>query len=197
MKKKILIIMGAICLMLCGCSSDNKNDNADEAKTVDESSSASDEAKTIDEADSKKETKADDPKKQTSEDNNKKESSTDAKFFSDTKNYILNGQDSSKQQLFWSPSFLEVVDMEKVYKSYINDGGKSKDTQAFATYLTEHAAAPSNWKELFEKDLMASYSKKTEKYEDLGNGIYQVYVKIDGTVVPYVVVNSHTGWYHG
>ena len=31
----------------------------------------------------------------------------------------------------------------------------------------------------------------------LGNGYYQVYVQIDGAEVPYVTVNSRTGWYHG
>lgn len=36
-----------------------------------------------------------------------------------------------------------------------------------------------------------------DHYEDLGNGIYQVYVKIDGKVVPYVTVDSATGDYHG
>lgn len=36
-----------------------------------------------------------------------------------------------------------------------------------------------------------------EYYEDLGDGVYQVYVKIDGKTVPYVCVDSATGDYHG
>lgn len=39
--------------------------------------------------------------------------------------------------------------------------------------------------------------KKPEYYEDLGDGIYQVYVRIDGKAVPYVCVDSATGDYHG
>ena len=31
----------------------------------------------------------------------------------------------------------------------------------------------------------------------LGNGVYQVYVEMDGKVVPYVAVDSATGDYHG
>ena len=31
----------------------------------------------------------------------------------------------------------------------------------------------------------------------LGDGVYQVYVEIDGKVVPYVAVDSATGDYHG
>ena len=41
------------------------------------------------------------------------------------------------------------------------------------------------------------YGVTPDHYEDLGNGIYQVYVKIDGKVVPYVTVDSATGDYHG
>ena len=31
----------------------------------------------------------------------------------------------------------------------------------------------------------------------LGGGVYQVYVEIDGRIVPYVAVDSATGDYHG
>lgn len=53
------------------------------------------------------------------------------------------------------------------------------------------------WKVTFEKSLLENYQAVPEYYEDLGDGIYQVYVKIDGKVVPYVTVNSKTGDYHG
>lgn len=53
------------------------------------------------------------------------------------------------------------------------------------------------WKVAFEKSLFENYQAVPEYYEDLGDGIYQVYVKIDGKVVPYVTVNSKTGDYHG
>ena len=61
------------------------------------------------------------------------------------------------------------------------------------------SAAPSDesWKVDFEKSLWENYNVTPEYYEDLGNGIYQVYVKIDGKVVPYVAVDSATGDYHG
>lgn len=31
----------------------------------------------------------------------------------------------------------------------------------------------------------------------LGDGVYQVYVEIDGEIVPFVAVDSATGDYHG
>lgn len=61
------------------------------------------------------------------------------------------------------------------------------------------SSAPSDesWKADFEKSLWENYNVTPEYYEDLGDGVYQVYVKIDGKVVPYVAVDSATGDYHG
>lgn len=55
----------------------------------------------------------------------------------------------------------------------------------------------SDWKAEFEQSLLENYGVTPDHYEDLGNGVYQVYVKIDGKVVPYVAVDSATGDYHG
>ena len=48
-----------------------------------------------------------------------------------------------------------------------------------------------------EKSLLENYGVKPDHYEELENGVYQVYVEIDGKVVPYVAVDSATGDYHG
>ena len=53
------------------------------------------------------------------------------------------------------------------------------------------------WKKEFEKSLLENYGVTPDHYEDLGDGVYQVYVEIDGRVVPYVAVDSATGDYHG
>ena len=65
---------------------------------------------------------------------------------------------------------------------------------------TEDADASANdeaWKKEFEKSLLENYGVTPDHYEDLGDGVYQVYVEIDGKVVPYVAVDSATGDYHG
>ena len=62
--------------------------------------------------------------------------------------------------------------------------------------LAESAASSDeSWKTDFEKSLWENYNVTPEYYEDLGDGIYQVYVKIDGKTVPYVCVDSHPGDY--
>ena len=64
--------------------------------------------------------------------------------------------------------------------------------------LAESAASSDeSWKTDFEKSLWENYNVTPEYYEDLGDGIYQVYVKMDGKTVPYVCVDSATGDYHG
>ena len=59
------------------------------------------------------------------------------------------------------------------------------------------ASSDESWKTDFEKSLWENYNVTPEYYEDLGDGVYQVYVKIDGKAVPYVCVDSATGDYHG
>ena len=41
-------------------------------------------------------------------------------------------------------------------------------------------AGSDGWKAKFERSLLEDYGVTPDHYEDLGNGIYQVYVKIDG-----------------
>ena len=54
-----------------------------------------------------------------------------------------------------------------------------------------------DWKAAFEESLYSNYQVTVDHYEDLGDGVYQVYVVIDGKTVPYVTVDSKTGDYHG
>ena len=54
-----------------------------------------------------------------------------------------------------------------------------------------------SWKVEFEKSLLENYGVKPDHYEELENGVYQVYVEIDGKIVPYIAVDSATGDYHG
>ena len=64
---------------------------------------------------------------------------------------------------------------------------------------TEETAASQDepWKEALAESLFENYGVLPESYEDLGDGIYQVYVEVGGEVVPFVTVDSATGEYHG
>ena len=53
------------------------------------------------------------------------------------------------------------------------------------------------WKTALAEELFEKYGVRPEYYEDLGDGIYQVYVEVGGEIVPFVTVDSATGDYHG
>ena len=52
-----------------------------------------------------------------------------------------------------------------------------------------------SWKTALEKSLFENYGVVPKYYEDLGDGIYQVYVEVGGEVEPLVTVDSATGDY--
>ena len=61
----------------------------------------------------------------------------------------------------------------------------------------EDAPEEEPWKTALAEDLFEKYGVIPESNEDLGDGIYQVYVEVGGEVVPFVTVDSATGDYHG
>ena len=76
-----------------------------------------------------------------------------------------------------------------------NEGDAPADESS--TTDADTSANDEAWKTEFEKSLLENYGVTPDHYEDLGDGVYQVYVEIDGKVVPYVAVDSATGDYHG
>lgn len=116
-----------------------------------------------------------------------------------TKDFILTGQQDRPEagQYHWTREFLNLLDIESLYQEYTAAGGKADDVESFAQYLTQNAPIPDNWKEMFETAFAEAYGEKIIKYELIQDTYYQVYVEVEGSVVPYVVVNSRTGYYHG
>ena len=71
------------------------------------------------------------------------------------------------------------------------------ETTAGETTNLEEASEEEPWKAALAEDLFEKYGVLPEYYEDLGDGIYQVYVEVGGEIVPFVTVDSATGDYHG
>lgn len=115
------------------------------------------------------------------------------------KNYIINGQEnkSEAQKIKWSNTFLNKVDIESLNKQYISSGGSVDNLEDLAKYITLNAPIPSDWEKLFEKDLYDLYGEEVIRLEYLEGDLYQAYIKKDGAEVPYVVVSSRTGYFHG
>lgn len=117
------------------------------------------------------------------------------------KNYLMNGQGEkpNAEKLRWSKTFLDKVDIESLYKSYIAKGGSADSIESFALYMTQNSPIPSDWQDLFKKDLLNSYGCTVSRLEPLKDypDYYQAYAVIDGSEKPYVVVSSRTGDFHG
>ena len=60
----------------------------------------------------------------------------------------------------------------------------------------DEASQDEAWKEELAETLFENYGVLPEYYEDLGDGIYQVYVEVGGEVVPFGTVDSATGEYN-
>lgn len=129
----------------------------------------------------------------------KNTSSSEDNITEKTKDYILNGQGnmSQAQKINWSETFLNQVDIKSLYSKYKAQGGAADDLPNFAKYITQNAPIQSNWEDMFKKDLNATYGEKVSKLEPLGDNLYQAYVIKNGSEVPFVVVSSRTGYYHG
>lgn len=115
------------------------------------------------------------------------------------KDYILNGQEdkSEAEKLKWSNAFLNQVDIEALYNQYISEGGNAEDIKKIAEYITTNAPIQDDWEELFKKELFDVYGQEVVKLEHLEGDLYQAYVNIDGSEVPYVTVSARTGYFHG
>ena len=68
----------------------------------------------------------------------------------------------------------------------------NEDSSPHGDEVSEDESAPAGSGEASEE-----YGVLPEYYEDLGDGIYQVYVEVGGEAVPFVTVDSATGDYHG
>ncbi|WP_238916620.1 hypothetical protein [Clostridium sp. YIM B02555] len=128
-----------------------------------------------------------------------KTSNSDSTIKENVIDYIINGQEnkSESQKLKWSKTFLNKIDIDSLFKQYTENKGNADDIEGFATYITKNAPVLSNWQDLFKKDLYDTYGENVVKIKHLENDLYQAYIEKDGLQVPYVVVSSKTGYFHG
>lgn len=175
--------------------SPNKTDD----ETINKVSDNSDSTKNPPVSSNKKDDKTNNKVSDNSNSTNNNTSSSKDNITEKTKNYILGdqGNKANSEKILWSETFLNRVDIETLYKQYLANGGTAGDLENFANYMTLNAPIQSDWKSLFEKDLYDTYGQKVSRLEYIGDDMYQAYVIIDGSEVPYVGVSSRTGYFHG
>ncbi|MFT5872473.1 MAG: hypothetical protein ACI8WT_001404 [Clostridium sp.] len=213
-KKSIIVIITVLALgLMVGCSSIKKT-SSDTTSSNKSKNEVSNSAKGTNELETDKISKPNEQEnvaKQNSTttnnstpvSNNNKPSQASTKNYDDitekTKNYILNGQGNKPDALKikWSPTFLNRVDIESLYKQHLANGGNADDLESFAKYMTLNAPIPSDWKDLFGKDLYDIYGEKAVRLEHLNGDLYQAYIVKNGSEIPYAAVSSRTGYFHG
>ena len=94
------------------------------------------------------------------------------------RHFTYNGTDT------WTDE--DGVEWNEVVKSSTNDNSLTN---------VDEVSEDEAWKEDLEKSLFDNYGVIPKYYEDLGDGIYQVYVEVGGEIVPLVTVDAATGDY--
>lgn len=130
---------------------------------------------------------------------NQKDSYSDNELKEKVIDYIINGQGDkpAADKIKWSEQFLNKVDIDALYKQYIANDGTPDDLKDFSLYITLNAPIPSDWEKMFEADLYKTYGQKVVRLEHLEDALYQAYIIYEGKEIPYVVVSSRTGYFHG
>lgn len=217
--KKVIVaaVLSLSLLLVIGCSSTtNKSDTNLNGTTSENSTSPSKNITKVDENNSKSVNESEDNNKSSQassknygdtsqgepipfNDNVKDEVYSEQNITKKIKNYIINGQENKPeaQKIKWSETFLNRVDIESIYKQYVVNGGQTDDLENFANYITLNAPILSDWQELFKKDLYDTYGEKVVRLEHLKDDLYQAYIVKDDSEIPYVVVSSRTGYFHG
>lgn len=173
----ICLLFSTMLLMACSSKEDNNLNNKQDNKAVENTT----------ETDGK-----------SNNTNNLKEESN-KEIIEKVKNFILNGQGDIPEalKLKWSKSFLNNLDLERLYKDFLDANGKKDNVEEFAKYITENAPISSNWEEMFKKDFYETYKEEVVKISHLDGDLYEASIIINGIETPYVVVSSRTGYYHG
>lgn len=210
MKRKMLICLSLCAVLLMSCStgnSDGSNKPTDDKTTISESanSSTGESTEKVSNEDNTEKISENVEGTVTIEQPVKEEETlpddneiADENMSQKVRDYILNGQsgvDANKMK--WSPTFLNVVDIESLYEQFVANGGGTEDVTGVAAYVTANAPIADNWQEMFKSDLYNAYGITPTKIEYIEGDLYQAYVMNEGNEVPYVAVNARTGYYHG
>lgn len=177
---------------------ENKKNDNDSKGSVDESKgSGKDSTENKDSAKSKGQ--ADSSIDSSIDSSNQKDSYSDNELKEKVIDYIINGQGDKPDadKIKWSEQFLNKVDIDSLYKQYIANDGTPDDLKNFSLYITLNAPIPSDWGKMFEADLYKTYGQKVVRLEHLEDALYQAYIIYEGKEIPYVVVSSRTGYFHG
>lgn len=201
MKKYIItLITVLLAVSLCACSTrmDGQGLNRTEAEET--------EIQVLDKSEKALPTEVEEPEKESADDETEEGSSKEVTSESDypgadvVEIVNLRGDKTTVYKLV-DGTYMDRIERRFTYNgtdTWTDEGGvewnevvKTSANVNPSTHVDE-VSEDEAWKEDLEKSLFENYGVIPKYYENLGDGIFQVYVEVGGEVVPFVTADSAT-----
>ncbi len=199
MSLTVILLVGSLCA--CGIRMDGKSLNSSEKEET--------ETQVLDELEEALPTEVEEPEKESVDDETEEGSSEEVTSENDypgadvVEIVNLRGDETTVYKLA-DGTYMDRIERHFTYNgtdTWIDEDGVEWN-EVVKTSTNDNSLVNVNevsedeaWKSALEKSLFENYGVIPKYYEDLGDGIYQVYVEVGGKVVPLVTADSATGDY--
>ena len=196
---RIILLISILLLTLSGCGNQKLTSDSSEKDTTNIESTTDNQENTNKDAKDSTITNSNKSEKDTDINTNPQDTTNENSLKEKVIDYIINGQENKTEaeKIKWSETFLNKVDIDVLYKEYTANGGTIDDLENFSKYITLNAPILTDWEQLFENDFYTRFGEKVVRLDHIEGDLYQAYINRDGIEIPYVVVSSRTGYFHG
>lgn len=196
---RIILLISILLLTLSGCGNQKLTSDSSEKDTTNIESTTDNQENANKDAKDSTITNSNKSEKDTDINTNPQDTTNENSLKEKVIDYIINGQENKTEaeKIKWSETFLNKVDIDVLYKEYTANGGTIDDLENFSKYITLNAPILTDWEQLFENDFYTRFGEKVVRLDHIEGDLYQAYINRDGIEIPYVVVSSRTGYFHG
>ena len=196
---RIILLISILLLTLSGCGNQKLTSDSSEKDTTNIESTTDNQENANKDAKDSTITNSNKSEKDTDINTNPQDTTNENSLKEKVIDYIINGQENKPEaeKIKWSETFLNKVDIDVLYKEYTANGGTIDDLENFSKYITLNAPILTDWEQLFENDFYTRFGEKVVRLDHIEGDLYQAYINRDGIEIPYVVVSSRTGYFHG
>lgn len=196
---RIILLISILLLTLSGCGNQKLTSDSSEKDTTNIESTTDNQENANKDAKDSTITNSNKSEKDTDINTNPQDTTNENSLKEKVIDYIINGQENKTEaeKIKWSETFLNKVDIDVLYKEYTANGGTIDDLENFSKYITLNAPILTDWEQLFENDFYTRFGEKVVRLDHVEGDLYQAYINRDGIEIPYVVVSSRTGYFHG
>lgn len=196
---RIILLISILLLTLSGCGNQKLTSDSSQIDTTNIESTTDNQENANKDAKDSTITNSNKSEKDTDINTNPQDTTNENSLKEKVIDYIINGQENKPEaeKIKWSETFLNKIDIDVLYKEYTANGGTIDDLENFSKYITLNAPILTDWEQLFENDFYTRFGEKVVRLDHIEGDLYQAYINRDGIEIPYVVVSSRTGYFHG